>query len=265
MQVRYIELICSPSSQSLLINPDAFRSSQNYAKILEIKGCDLSNLDYSFLANFTSMSSLKIYSSYNLGHFQGFPSWLPSLNELWITRSSDFSDFAHFPGLINLTSLFIHNCDNFRFFDELQILPGLKFLDIASCPKFRQWDIFHTQMTRLKEIHLRSCELDDNDVAQLLDEVASSPVSETLAYLNLRDNAITRIPEQIGNFVKLSDVNLDYNQIHILEKESLQMKSARLKTLSLLNNDLHTIESGAFQGNIYLFFTFQRFCHSFIY
>lgn len=248
IQVRYVVLICPPSSLPLLIHRDAFRTSHNYTKILEIRGCDLSLLDYSFLTNFTALSSLKVYQSYNMDSFEGLPAWLPSLNELWIAETFDFNTFRNFPPLANLTSLSIHNCPNFRNFGEFPSVPSLRSLDIIDCPQFRQWDVFHSQLNELTAIHLSSSELNDEDVTELLDEIVSSPVSERLTSLNLRDNSITQMPEHISQLNKLTDLNLDYNKIIFLRKGSLNMGSSQVKTVSLLNNGVTTIEPEAFQG-----------------
>jgi Leucine-rich repeat (LRR) protein len=99
-------------------------------------------------------------------------------------------------------------------------------------------------------------------VNDLLGSIASSPTgNDTLQQLSLWENKLTRIPEHISSFKKLSYVNLFGNSILSVPKSSLAFhKGIRVTFLILTGNALETIESGAFQGKLDLNFT-HLFCY----
>lgn len=99
-----IDLACSKigyySQRQLTIHPDAFRSSRNYTKYFKISYCNLSRLDFSFLAGFQHLKSLNIRSSVNVhkAHWDTMPQ-LPSLSQLTIQLCRIF-EWKIFPNLV---------------------------------------------------------------------------------------------------------------------------------------------------------------------
>lgn len=251
-RVLYTVLTCSTSLLPLEIHAEAFRSTRDYTRALEIKGCDLGNLDYGFLVDFTVLRSFKLDSSFNMSSFQTLPNVLPSLSDLSIANSPDMEDFTDLldqPFLTNLTSLEIHNCSNFTSFNGLPSLPGLRSLIITKCPQFKEWSVFNVQLTKLNGISLSGSRLGDQAVDEMLNALVSSPVAETLTYLNLRDNLMTRIPPQIVHLNKLKDLNLAYNKIALLGNGSaLNFTSIKVATLYLFGNELLSVDPEAFEG-----------------
>ena len=243
-RMEMIEITCPATS--LAIHSEAFRASRSATKVLEIGGCDLSHLDYSFLADFASLQSLVFRKCVAIAaNFQA----LDQLTQLAIEDSPDLQHLSkEFLSLLpNLTSLSIDNCRNFDTFANGSLPNMLKSLSISHCPEFKQWNIFH-QLTELKEVRLIGSPLDDQSVSDLLDAILSSPVAETLTNLNLNYNLMTRIPHQLSHLPKLSDLHLDYNNIFLLNSGSLHLKAPKVNAISLIGNGLRTIESGAFAG-----------------
>ena len=251
-RVLYTVLACSPSSTPLQIHPDAFRSSQDFTRAFEIKGCDMTRLDYTFLAEFTVLRSLKFDNfSNSAGTFHTIPKVLPSLTDLSVVDSPDFHNFTFLdlPFLANLTSVEVNNCPNFTSFQGLPAsMPGLRSLVITSCPQFKHWNVFSNQLTGLTDLSLSGSKLGDQAVSDLLDAIVASPVADTLTYLNLRDNGMTKIPEQISRLTNLKDLNLAHNSISLLDNGSLNLVASKVGTVYLFSNELRAIEPVALKG-----------------
>lgn len=110
-QIGYIELVCSRESQSLKVDPDAFRSVRNGTTRLAIQGCDTSRMNFTFLTGFNRLTQLWIYQSSGLRlSLPTLPSHLPSLSELFIYGCKGLNDWTKFPDLTRgLTTLKLHN------------------------------------------------------------------------------------------------------------------------------------------------------------
>lgn len=255
-RVLYTVLTCSSTSAPIIIDSEAFRSSRDASRAFEIRGCDLGQLNFAFLAGFSALRALKFDGSFNTSSaFRTFPKSLGTVTDLSIADSPDFNNFSSLldqPFLTNLSSLEINNCPNFTSFEGLPLLPALRSLVITKCPRFKQWDVFGTQLTRLNGISLSGSRLGDEAVSEMLGALIASPVAERLTYLNLRENALTRIPEQISRLPKLRDLNLAYNKISSIGKSSLKLASDQVATLYLFGNHLTSIGPNAFEGTILL-------------
>lgn len=248
--VQYIEVACTSPSLPLRINREAFPNASS-TQVFNVKGCDLSQMDYAFLKDFTSLHTLNIRDCSNVGDFHTLPVGLARLTSLVIADSTDFRELEQFPaGLDRLSSLSIQNCTNFASLRGLPSLSNLRTLEITSCPNFRNWEVIGTQLTGLSEIHLRNSALNDQAAGEMLNAISSSPVSETLTLLDLTENVLTRIPEQISRFSNLAYLYLNYNNVSFLAKGSSVDFKNKLRTLSLVGNGLKTIEPGAFQRGI---------------
>lgn len=187
----------------LEIHPDAFRSSFHEIGHFEIAGCDLSRLDFNFLANTTGLISLSI------------------------TRSINFRGFA-----------------------PLAFLSRLRSLRIYECLDFQYWNQIADRLPHLESLFLDGTQLGDRSVNKLVGSIASSPTgNETLQQLSLWENRLTRIPEHIGAFKKLTYVNFFGNFIRTISSGSLAFNPGiRVTFLILSKNFITKIEPGAFQG-----------------
>lgn len=251
-----IEVICGSSldrTPVLKVHPAAFKSTRDTVKEFGITGCDLSELDYTFLTGFSFLQSLTFRNCSNMSDLKSLPTSLSSLNKLIVTDSPNLESLQNLPPLERLKSLSIRRCPLFNSLQQLPILPGLRSLDISSCPQFKKWDVFHSQLTGLHEIRLTNNSLDYLEAEAMLKEVLSSPVAETLFTLHLENNEIMRIPEQIHKLPRLTYLNLDHNQIeHLHTVERLHFRAPKVKLLSMRYNEMHTIEPGAIQGIVLL-------------
>lgn len=94
-----------------------------------------------------------------------------------------------------------------------------------------------------------SAELNDVDVDFLLSSFSldSSDIPQ-LRHLSLKNNRLTRIPEQLKLFNRLNRVILSHNGIQTIPFGAFNFTATPLEYLSLANNLLIDIEPGAFQG-----------------
>lgn len=249
--VHYIELVCSPASTPLQIHPEAFRASYKYGEVFQIKGCNLSQMDYGYLKDFTALHTLSLH---NFTSMQSSSMSLPtSLNSLIVADSSDFYSFSGFPVSAAWTSLTINQCVNFNSFTGLPSLPALKSLSVTGCPKVTQWDVFRTQQfPELTDIDLSNCQLEDPAVEDILKSIVSSSMAKKLTALSLENNRMTRIPRELSRLPQLTELLLDNNYIVSLESRSLVLTAPKLSLISLSGNGLKVIEPGAFQGILLL-------------
>ena len=98
-------------------------------------------------------------------------------------------------------------------------------------------------------------DLDDDTVARILATFDGS--SSTITRLLLANNALTRVPHQIGTFQHLNYVQLDDNKIDSIPTEAFNFSGGGGTSLPagggggglfLRRNQLQTIAPGAFQG-----------------
>jgi hypothetical protein len=205
-----ISVNCSTNTGPLRleIHPEAFNSSIRHIGHFEVSGCDLSRLNFNFLANTTRLISLSIIRS---AHFQGFP--------------------------------------------PLPFFSRLKSLRIYECQDFQHWNEISVRFPQLESLFLDGTLLGDHSINQLVSSIAFSPTgNDTLQQLSLWENQLTRIPEHISSFKKLSYVNLFGNSILTVPRGSFVFHTGiRVTFLILSKNALKSIEPGAFQGKIISF------------
>ena len=195
-----ITLNCLSTETQLTVNPAAFNSSEDYTNFIKFSTCDLSQLDYKFLANFNVLKEISYSSSISVSRWPNLPQ-LPSLRKLTFSSLPDFKDFKNLPvsQLPALSEYSIRMCPNF------ELLPNTtatRKLAIESCPLFEEWDNV-AQQSRLTSLSLIS--LDSQTIENALDSVASSSLVDTMEELILTYNGLTRIPSQIQLFSQLQN------------------------------------------------------------
>lgn len=238
-----ITLTC-PSREQIRIDSEAFKASKSYAQYLEFNGCDLSQLNYTFLKDLQAMGEL-YYSS--VTSFSSSLGSLPSLPTLYQIRvaSSDFEGFDQFPvsQVPAWSELSVVSCPNFQYLPP--VLPPLTSLLVNGCPLFKQWDVV-TQLSRLSSLSLIG--FNEETINNALDAVAASPLVDKLTYFNLNQNGLKQMPSQIQSFSRLSTVYLLNNMISEAKNNSLVFTTPQLRHLDLSSNNLNNIEPAAFQG-----------------
>ena len=96
-----INLKCQAiGTQMLRIEPAAFKSSSNFLKTFRVNYCDVTGLNFLFLANFQQLSHLALHSDANVGlaEWRTLPP-LPKLSTLRIWRSTGMEKWESFPVL----------------------------------------------------------------------------------------------------------------------------------------------------------------------
>jgi len=244
-RINFIELICPPSSINLKIHKDAFRSSKSYNQIFQIRNCDVSQLDFTFIEDFDSLHTL---SFQNILGLTSLPNNLPRrLVNLSISNSLDFRGLTGFPSeLLKLAHLSFSDCPHFSRLTIPTNLPSVKSLKVTNCPTFRQWELFCTSFTRLEEIYMHDAILDDDRTKEMFEKIVSCPTSETMRSVSLLNNRLTRIPAEISSLPNLEELYLDNNNITSIQ--NLNLKAPKVTTISITGNKLQKIEAGAFQG-----------------
>lgn len=89
-----------------------------------------------------------------------------------------------------------------------------------------------------------SVDLNDFDAGFILDSFGINQ----LKHLSLKNNRLTRVPDQVKLFSRLNRVILSHNGIQILPSGAFNFTETPLEYLSLANNLLQDIQPGAFQG-----------------
>ena len=90
--------------------------------------------------------------------------------------------------------------------------------------------------------------LDDSRASEILNTMISWPRVSPLRLLDFSRNLLTRIPKQLTQFDMLNSIALDNNQISTIESGAFNFSSETLTRLSLSSNPITTIQEGAFQG-----------------
>ncbi|XP_046453336.1 leucine-rich repeat and immunoglobulin-like domain-containing nogo receptor-interacting protein 3 [Daphnia pulex] len=151
-----------------------------------------------------------------------------------------------------LISLSISRSVRFQGFPPaLPFVSRLKSLRIYECLDFQHWNEISVRFPQLESLFLDGTLLGDHSVNQLVSSIASSPTgNDTLQQLSLWENKLTRIPEHISSFRKLSYVNFFGNSIRHVPRGSFVFHAGiRVAFLILSKNSLRRIDPGAFQGD----------------
>ena len=248
-----ITLNCPSTETQLTVDPAAFDSSKDYANLIRLNTCDLSQLDYTFLTKFNVLKEISYYSSISVAQWFGLP-YLPSLQQLSINSLLDFKDFGNVP-FAQLPALSEYSVGFSPNFESLPNTTAMKVLRIESCPLFKQWDILAQQsgMTSLSLLGL-----DGQTVRDALDSVISSPSVGTLTDLILSRNGLTEVPGRIQLFSRLRSISLSQNDISFVGNGSLSFSTLDLQYLDLSRNGIDTIESDAFRGLFFDLLIFFR-------
>lgn len=218
-----IHLICPTRSLPLLTDPSAFGD----VKTVRISGCDVSQLTYQHLTNFEVVESL---------HFSNSSGILTLPDKKSVQRLQISSS----PDLLSLADLNVP-----------LLLGGLRYLGIERSPSFQQWDP-SVQWSALESLSLYGNQLDDDAVQGFLSSILFT-ASSFLSFLDLGSNGLTRIPEEIRSFPRLSRIRLSDNNIQAITSGSFNFVgpwpvSLDFPFIDLDRNGLASIEPEAFQG-----------------
>lgn len=126
---RNIQLSCPDNKFELTINQNAFRSSRSTANHVTIEKCDLRQLDWRFLTQFTVLDSLLLVGSSFL-NMQSMP-LLPSVTAIYIVSCGNFQELYPFDQTPNLARLQIDNSFNVtdEVFDGIVNMAASSYMD----------------------------------------------------------------------------------------------------------------------------------------
>ena len=111
-----IILTCSSQfidKQPILISQNAFQRIKNLVQSIQIRQCDLSSLDISFLEGFVNLNRLNFQNSinHNFNDWNQFPE-LPNFSTLMATSVVGLNKWTKFPPNIkNLETVYLANCE----------------------------------------------------------------------------------------------------------------------------------------------------------
>ena len=144
-----------------------------------------------------------------------------------------------------LTRLGIFGLYNLQSFQYLPPLPSLTILEITNCYNFSIETYFpNLTPAKLERLYLPENRLDDNGVKAIMESVASSSARSSLKEIILRTNELTTFPS-LQSFTSLNYLDVDYNSITRILQSSLVF-SSQMSYLSVVKNNITSIESGAF-------------------
>jgi Leucine-rich repeat (LRR) protein len=177
----------------------------------------------------------------HIGHFEVTECDLSQLN------------FKYLSDTTGLMSLSFSRSVRFKGFNPLPFFSRLKSLRIYEYQDFQHWNEISVRFPNLESLFLDGTLLGDRSVNQLVSSIASSPTgNDTLQQLSLWENQLTRIPDHISSFRKLSYVNLFGNSIVSVPSGSFVFRpEIQVSFLILSKNALNTIEPGAFKGKCF--------------
>ena len=194
-----ISINCGYSSDNakfpnLVIDPLAFRSSQNSLTTFSIAYCNfVLQTDFNFLNGFNRLEEFYIFAANNLTAFQYLPA-LPSLQYLTVAFCPEFNQIP-FPDLSSAKLVYLN-----LYFNEMsdQKADGIvdKLADSNSANSLEKLDLYSNALTRIPSQvgsafpKLKTADLGNNNISQISSLTFSSPYLE---YLDLILNNIKTI------------------------------------------------------------------------
>jgi len=164
------------------------------------------------------------------------------------SQQLDLSFLSGFSQLTNLTLLKIHHIK--KCLSTLPFLPKLTSITLFAVRELDNSIIsFPTLSTNgLKSFTFINYDGKQNNalVSRMLDWILLSS-AKTLEYLTMDSVGITEVPSQIPSFTALKNLDLNGNSISNIKNKALPF-FVPASTLRLTNNNLSSIEPGAFQG-----------------
>ena len=173
-------------------------------------------------------------------------------------------DLNFLSGFNKLEELRFYAANNFSVFQYLPTLLSLQYLDVTSCRGLEQIAFPDLSPAKLKALSFDSNKISDQTADEILTKLVASNSADSLEFLNLNGNYLTKIPSQVGSvFPQLKTAHIGANNISYIPSSSVTI-AYPLESLYLGTNGLKTIESGAFQGKatsaraIILFFGLKK-------
>jgi hypothetical protein len=152
----------------------------------------------------------------------------------------------------HMMALVIKNSKNFKSFKGLPSQStALSYLYVTHSRGFEALAPDAVALPALRVLYLNFNQLNDASAAKLFKALAGSS-TDSLTEIRLDENKLTKIPDAIKSLAKLEQLELGFNEIAVISKNSLPVNNTGTNGLafSLQKNPIATIEPGAFGGNI---------------
>lgn len=159
-------------------------------------------------------------------------------------------NFSFLRGFSKLVELRLDSTANISTIQTLPSLPSLTGLAIDNSIGFNDLTGFPSKgLSRLQRLYLFNDELDDYATDIILNAFLDSSSLNTLRFLALGENRLTKVPPQIPLFTSLADLSLNQNSIHFVESNQIAFGAPKVENLLLRYNFMQSIQPGAFIGN----------------
>lgn len=221
-QIGSIRLYCPEEDKSsvrisLRIDMNAFRYSQNFTTEIVLRGCDLGDLDLSFLKGFDQLKTLSIdRATYFLKSFGTLPP-LKALNRLSLRACAE--DLSSGKALPEFPPALVH---------------GIAELCLS----------YHD-------------DLDDSILSRILDWVLVSSADTLREFDIFQNKKMTTIPTPVREFKKLVYFSASHNGLPLsLSEDSLNF-SGPMENIHLTSSQIDNILPGTFKGEYFVKFIFD--------
>lgn len=223
-KIAQLTLNCPSRFTNFRVDRLAFASSAQTVSSVSISNCDLFMVDWSFLTNFTKMTSFSVSSSDNIHWtFNTFPSGT----------------------LTSLTSITLQKIRNMNGFQN----PYFKYPAIVA--------------QGLTAVTIKYCyDFGDDALENLLTKWITPSSVDTLTQLDLSGNSLTQIPLDMPKFKKLYVLRLFENLVPWTIQSyafNIELPPSSRSTLMLDDSEIQSIEPGAFQGIPFYQFIYRTF------
>lgn len=188
-----LHIVCG-GSYNLMVDDNAFRSSNNLTSQFFIRDCDLKKLpNFNFLSNFQTLARITIDNSANFNSFQGLPSKSPIYNII-ISDSRGFEKLTDGPNVTLPGLRYLHLYRNGL--DDVAAAKILKTLASSSKGSLEELRLNNNKLTRIPDIISSFTKLNDliinrNNIASIKSQ--SLAFSSPINHIHLGNNPITSI------------------------------------------------------------------------
>ena len=169
----------------------------------------------------------------------------------------DKLDFVFLNGFHLLESLAFYDVMNVHLahWSTLPPLKSLKELNIVRSTGLNEWQQFPVLINGLSKVNLGYNHILDVAMDRILFWLLiNSPSAKTLTTFNIEGNCLTRIPAQLSSF-PINKLFIRFNhKISSIRSKSFNFShNHAIKEIYLSSNGIETIEPGAFQGGLLIY------------
>ena len=131
---------------------------------------------------------------------------------------------------------------------EANRIKDVKRTDFQGLNKVYNFDLGKNKISRVDEdfladmTELKQLSLAGNNLKSVPDNLLK-PVKNTLTFIDLKNNKLTKMPKTIGQATKLTNIQLYMNQITDISGVDFS-KLKELKTLQLMKNSIGSLPKG---------------------